>query len=520
MQIMKMLSIFLILVFPLFSRAYIYIYFVNGALNSDREGIKVSADKLFSSIRSEGVVSRGNLFYGRIPIIAKHTNYHEIKFQQKMSSHSISNTFDELSYSSDLVKDLYLIDLGKSYEFQRKSDFPIYGVDNGVVANQAAQIVIARSNGVADIISNHIEKGEQVILIPHSQGNLYVEGALAFLYYRYDNDIVRKNVRVVNLGSVSSLSYNSSWVTVRQDEFIEGPKIGKLLNDGVFELTPSNVSACLLPCTKIASNSELKDVGADSRAHGIKETYTNNNIYSFEKKKSLPSLIVQHVQEAIDILEAPVVTSVNPLVATVGEETVFTVGGSNLTSGMGFAVNDCSPSSVEIVGGTSTKRQFKCTMGQSTGEKNGVIKNRPGGTTAFEFKVQAVLSQVGTWESTISADGFTVKNIFYKNLSALPNGKTVFAGKHTVKYGTSCDLGQDLEVTIDRNGASFGITTVTKSAKTECREGNIHLYTADLGSTTIRDGKLENGILILNRWNGCDSTINNVCYYYDSIKPK
>lgn len=520
MQLRNYLLPAFLLVFSSFSMADMYIYFVNGAFNSSDEEIVAAADKVNNLFRNGGVTSNSTLFHGRIKIKSMYTNVDEIKFQQKMSSKSMQETFFISNGQAEFVKDYYLEDLGENYEWLRSKGVPLSGDIDTILKKKAAEVVIKRSSDIAYKLGEHITKGDQVILVAHSQGNLYVEGSLAFLYYRHGIDVIRNNIRVVNLGSVSALSYNSSWLSLSQDKFVSGLKLGELINDGVFSITPSNEDACLYPCKNISSNLGLYDVGADINAHGIKETYTNDNIYSFEKKNTLPSIIIQYVQDAIDILEAPIVTSVIPLEVTVGEETIFTVEGRNLTAGMGFAVNDCSPSSVEVAGGTSTKRQFKCTMGQSIGEKNGVIKNRPGGVTAFEFKVQAVLSQVGTWESTLTADGITVKNIFYKNLSALPNGKTVFSGKHSIKYGVSCDLGQDLEITIDRNEKSFGITTVTKSDRTECQEGNVRVYTTGLGVITTRSGELENGVIILNPWNGCDSTINDVCYSYDSIKPK
>lgn len=513
------LLFFLFVLFSPVVQSEVYVYFVNGASNSTKDGLDSSLINFRKTLVDNGLVSKDKISYRGIYISGGLTDAHEILFQQQMSSKSISYTGADLSDSWGFSRDVYIFDLGESYYEQKDKGFPIFGGAIDYSKKLAADIVISTTEDISNKLFSALSNGHKIVIVPHSQGNLYVEGALASMYRKYGRQIISDNVRVVNLASVSALSYNSSWITLSQDQAINGLKYGVLVRDNIFKPTSSNIDGCLSPCDRVATVTEMK-IGERTDAHGFNEIYTNKDIYSFQHKINLPSLLVQHVQEAIDILEAPIVTSVSPLVVTVGEETVFTVEGSNLSSGMGFAVNDCSPSSVEVAGGTSTKRQFKCTMGQSIGEKNGVIKNRPGGVTAFEFKVQAVLSQVGTWESTLTADGITVKNIFYKNLSALPNGKTVFSGKHSIKYGVSCDLGQDLEITIDRNEKSFGITTVTKSDRTECQEGNVRVYTTGLGVITTRSGELENGVIILNPWNGCDSTINDVCYSYDSIKPK
>ncbi len=83
----------------------------------------------------------------------------------------------------------------------------------------------------------------------------------------------------------------------------------------------------------------------------------------------------------------PSVSSVSPSTATLGQSTSFTVYGSNLTSGMGFWIADCS-GVTELSGGTSTRRYFRCAPSYSTGSKSGTVKTSPGGTTLHNFSVQ------------------------------------------------------------------------------------------------------------------------------------
>ncbi len=84
------------------------------------------------------------------------------------------------------------------------------------------------------------------------------------------------------------------------------------------------------------------------------------------------------------------ITSVTPLTATLGQETIFTVTGSNLIYGMAYYISDLQELS-EISGGSSTVRQFKGTPGYSAGIKTGVIKDYPGGNVLFEFEVEFIL---------------------------------------------------------------------------------------------------------------------------------
>lgn len=79
--------------------------------------------------------------------------------------------------------------------------------------------------------------------------------------------------------------------------------------------------------------------------------------------------------------------SVTPSSATLNVSQDFTVTGSNLTSGMGFSVPDCAPSSAEVGAGTATKRTFRCTPSGTTGAKIGVVKMVPGGSQLHSFQV-------------------------------------------------------------------------------------------------------------------------------------
>ncbi|CAM1364292.1 RHS repeat-associated core domain-containing protein [Tenacibaculum xiamenense] len=81
----------------------------------------------------------------------------------------------------------------------------------------------------------------------------------------------------------------------------------------------------------------------------------------------------------------PTVSSVSPLSASTNQEVTFTIDGNNLTSGMGFHVDNLD-NIQEQSGGTSTKRYFKGTFQQWEGTKNGVVKDS-NGTELYNFTV-------------------------------------------------------------------------------------------------------------------------------------
>lgn len=89
-------------------------------------------------------------------------------------------------------------------------------------------------------------------------------------------------------------------------------------------------------------------------------------IYSTSDNKLLK---VFHVRV---LPKPPVVTKVTPATARFGEDTLFTVTGSNLVSDMQFVLNDCD-NSQEVGAGTTTKRYFQCTPKNSEGSKSGSV---------------------------------------------------------------------------------------------------------------------------------------------------
>lgn len=114
----------------------------------------------------------------------------------------------------------------------------------------------------------------------------------------------------------------------------------------------------------------------------------------------------------ISILSQPKATvqTVTPNFGFIGVTTTFTVSGSDLTAGMGFAVDDCTPSNNELRGGTANQRQFKCVFRGEPGNKAGVVKTIPGGTVLSTFSVfsSSTVAQLTTPSNT--------PTVFYSSL--------------------------------------------------------------------------------------------------------
>lgn len=82
---------------------------------------------------------------------------------------------------------------------------------------------------------------------------------------------------------------------------------------------------------------------------------------------------------------SPSVVSVAPPTAKLGVSTTFKVEGSCLPSSLAAWIGECED--LTFLKKDETEAQFSCTPSWSTGLKDGVIKDKPGGTVLHEFSV-------------------------------------------------------------------------------------------------------------------------------------
>jgi len=131
----------------------------------------------------------------------------------------------------------------------------------------------------------------------------------------------------------------------------------------------------------------------------------------------------------------PFVSSLTPNSAILNEVTTFTIHGSNLTSGMGFWIDECS-GVTELPGGTSTERYFQCTPSYSTGIKDGIVKDAPGGNALHEFTVDVGVSD-GTIQvnSNLPEAAYTLTGPATYNGSGASWSKTgALVGEYVIAY--------------------------------------------------------------------------------------
>ena len=99
--------------------------------------------------------------------------------------------------------------------------------------------------------------------------------------------------------------------------------------------------------------------------------------------------------------DRPYVFAVMPNTATLNESTVFTVEGFNLPEETAFWIGECE-NVTPLSGGTPEQRQFECTTSHTAGIKNGVVKDKSGGTELVAFTVEVTEAQPNITVTSVS----------------------------------------------------------------------------------------------------------------------
>ncbi|MFZ1324738.1 MAG: PASTA domain-containing protein [Candidatus Contendobacter sp.] len=212
--------------------------------------------------------------------------------------------------------------------------------------------------------------------------------------------------------------------------------------------------------------------------------------------------------------------SVTPLTVEISRDITFTVTGPDLTDGMGFIVEDCTPSNNELPDGTSTQRQFRCTINGIPGKKHGALNDRLGRHLLDFTVITRVAESSHTWLSTISPPGgWVLKQFIFEDMANLPDGSFSTTGEFRMDNDVAaCHLMQDLAVTGVRSGLEFDITFTAVSSRTYCSSGG---QTAEPGWRVSYIGELKSGVLFVTLKEGCNFQDGNdgTCYNFTSFSP-
>lgn len=162
---------------------------------------------------------------------------------------------------------------------------------------------------------------------------------------------------------------------------------GNITSDGGASITARGVCWSTAPNPTTADNTTTDGTGTGSFSSAL-TGLTANTIYYIRAYATNSQGTAYGNQVQFTTLDAiPLITQVSPLTATLGKETTFKVTGNNLPHGLAYFIVDLN-NIVETASGDDTTRYFKGIPSNTTGTKDGVIKDAPGGNELFSFQVE------------------------------------------------------------------------------------------------------------------------------------
>ncbi len=196
--------------------------------------------------------------------------------------------------------------------------------------------------------------------------------------------------------------------------------LGQLLKISVIgENLPDTTALWIANCSNVVA------IGGTAQKRDFECTSSNDQTGSQEgvvKDKPDGTILSNfnvNVSKTITGCTTPTVSSVSPLKATLNQNTTFTVNGSCLTDATAFFIPECA--SLANLGGSETQRQFQCTPSYTTGIKEGVVKDKSGGTTLLSFSVN-VDQQVATCTTPTVSSVSPLKATLNQNTTFTVNG--------------------------------------------------------------------------------------------------
>lgn len=324
------------------NKSTITIMFVNGILNTVTQTAD-SSDTLMTSLYRLGLEKdKYNHTYYYNPTDGKISDGEELSLQAK-----ISDKF----YSQN--KQDYYLKLGN-----------YYNQTSSAGSDATLNRVISTSMGLKNRIINVLNYSTGIIIIPHSQGNFYMESAYAMLVADGRTDLINK-IRVVGAASVAPTTPNDRYITSTTDKAIEAQK-----TLAIKQLTPlgSPLPSNQTPCIGDTCGDAIDWYTIDLTGHGFSEVYLNFGITN-ASNISFPNVIYDLVNKSIIELSNSIITNFPIITATVGSATTFNIVGTNLPKTEALAVtligsgNTCP--SFTYGTKSATLHTFSCTFTQS-----------------------------------------------------------------------------------------------------------------------------------------------------------
>ncbi len=295
----------------------VQILFINGIMN-DRSDACQSSDKLASTLAANGLdMSSISWDYVHNPMDwAGLDDVAELRVQAELSAMagvkstgSVTDYFYQLGW---LYKDL----------IAEGAIFGTYPASTKAHARRIADTTKKIYDSIIDKVDN---KGQYLVVVPHSQGNFYTEAVFGLLRANNRLDVIEK-VKVVGVAAIAMRSPNDDYVTIEQDKALFKLQELNTALSGNYAPTPARHKACVKitydaelifypeswAVDKCTSDGELQ-TSATRLLHEFFEIYLNSGIIDVLRnpKVSLPFAITEKVKKYTDRFKALVPVAPN-----------------------------------------------------------------------------------------------------------------------------------------------------------------------------------------------------------------
>jgi hypothetical protein len=111
--------------------------------------------------------------------------------------------------------------------------------------------------------------------------------------------------------------------------------------------------------------------------------FEGNNTFTFKFDDRHGGIVYKTI--IIEILKGTSVNHITPITAILNEPTTFIVTGEKLPSTLTFWIDGCH--NITSLGGSAITHKFNCIPSDSTGQKNGIVKDKPEGNPLKTFTI-------------------------------------------------------------------------------------------------------------------------------------
>lgn len=328
------------------------ILFVNG-LNNTKTQAADSSEALIEALHAQG------LPYGKYNI------YSFYNPTEGVVSDVLGEAANQIQWSNEQLK---RADGAKEAYYKLLGSYYIERVASTATLPPSVGRIEKLADRLAREMERILESSPSLVVVAHSQGNLYVEAAYAMLVAKNRSDLTAK-IRVVGVAPASATTPSDRYVLSTEDKIITRDLKGLALKFslGTFTPLPANVEPCTAGPTTCGDQIDWSRIDQDG--HDFKKVYLSDALKTSTTSTPLPRIVYNLVRASLDELGAttpePTVNSASCTAPVVGQTMTCSVFGTNLPSTVNFTATNCAPRPmVAVTGGTGNQRQFTCTPQQ------------------------------------------------------------------------------------------------------------------------------------------------------------